>query len=45
LQLILDDLSGERPNCYYEAGFAQALGEEIIFAAQQKYTIHFDLAN
>jgi hypothetical protein len=45
MQLILADLSGGRPNCYYEAGFAHALGKAIIFAAQQKYTIHFDLAN
>jgi len=43
--LILADLSGERPNCYYEAGFAHALGKEMIFAAQKKYKIHFDLAD
>jgi hypothetical protein len=43
-RLVLADLSGERPNCYYEAGFAHALGKEMIFAAQQKYEIHFDLA-
>ncbi len=43
-RLILADLSGERPNCYYEAGFAHALGREMILAAQRKYKIHFDLA-
>lgn len=43
-RLILADLSGERPNCYYEAGFAHALGKEMIFAAQKRYKVHFDLA-
>jgi hypothetical protein len=43
-RLILADLSGERPNCYYEAGFAHALGKDMVFAAHQKYQIHFDLA-
>lgn len=43
-QLIIADLSGERPNCYYEAGFAHALGKEIIFSIQEKDKIHFDLA-
>jgi hypothetical protein len=44
-RVILADLSGERPNCYYEAGFAHALGKEMIFASQKKYKIHFDLAS
>jgi hypothetical protein len=43
-RLVLAELSGERPNCYYEAGFAHALGKEMIFASQHKYEIHFDLA-
>ncbi len=29
-QFVLSDLSGERPNCYYETGFAHALGRELI---------------
>ena len=32
------------PNCYYEAGFAQALGKPMIFCIHEKYKIHFDLA-
>jgi hypothetical protein len=42
--IVLADLSGERPNCYYEAGFAHAIGKEIIFAVKDGSKIHFDLA-
>jgi len=42
--LIIADLSGERPNTYYEAGYAHALGKEIIFTIRQGDEIHFDLA-
>lgn len=42
--VILADLTGERPNCYYEAGFAHAIGKEIIFTIHKGYPIHFDLA-
>jgi hypothetical protein len=41
---ILADLSGERPNCYYEAGFAHALGKELILSIRKADRIHFDLA-
>ena len=41
---ILADLSGERPNCYYEAGFAHALGKELILSIRTEDKIHFDLA-
>ncbi len=43
-ELVLAELSGERPNCYYEAGFAHALGKEIIFSIKEGNDIHFDLA-
>lgn len=42
-KLIIADLSGERPNCYYEAGFAHALGKEVIFSIKSGNKIHFDL--
>jgi nucleoside 2-deoxyribosyltransferase len=42
-KLIIADLSGERPNCYYETGFAHALGKEIILTIREKEKIHFDL--
>jgi nucleoside 2-deoxyribosyltransferase len=43
-ELVLAELSGERPNCYYEAGFAHALGKELIFCIRETDAIHFDLA-
>lgn len=43
-RLIVADLSGERPNCYYEAGFAHALGKPIIFCIRSQDKVHFDLA-
>ena len=43
-RLIIADMSGERPNCYYEAGFAHALGKPMVFCVRQQEKIHFDLA-
>ncbi len=44
-RFVLADLSGERPNCYYEAGFAHALGKTLIFTIRKDDPIHFDLAD
>ena len=41
--LIFADLSQERPNCYYEAGYAHALGKPVILTARTGTEIHFDL--
>jgi hypothetical protein len=43
-ELVFCELSGERPNCYYEAGFAHALGKELILAVRTTDKVHFDLA-
>ncbi|MFC7514578.1 hypothetical protein ACFQUU_06140 [Herbaspirillum sp. GCM10030257] len=40
---VLCDLTGARPNCYYETGFAHALGKELILLSNKKEKIHFDL--
>jgi len=43
-EVVIADLSGERPNCYYEAGFAHAIGKEIILTIRKNTPIHFDLS-
>ena len=43
-RFILADLTGSRPNCYYEAGFAHALGKELILTIRSPEAVHFDLA-
>jgi len=44
-RLVLSDLSGERPNCYYETGFAHALGKDIVLTIHKESAIHFDLSS
>lgn len=41
--IVLVELSDERPNCYFEAGYAFALEKEIILTARKETKIHFDL--
>jgi len=53
--LLIADLTHERPNCYYEAGYAHAKGKKIIFTARADHDprradrkpgdpkVHFDL--
>jgi hypothetical protein len=43
-EIVYADLSGERPNCYYEAGFAHAIGKKMIFTVRSGTPIHFDLS-
>lgn len=48
---IIADLTDERPSCYFEAGYAEALGKPIIFVASKDSVvnpktptkIHFDI--
>lgn len=39
---VIVDLTMERPNVYYELGYADALDKEIIVTAKEGTTIHFD---
>jgi nucleoside 2-deoxyribosyltransferase len=43
-RVVIAELTGERPNCYYEAGFAHALGKELVFVINEESDIHFDLS-
>lgn len=38
--IILADLSFERPSCYFEVGFAQALGKAVALIAKTGTAIH-----
>jgi guanylate kinase len=42
-EYVVADLTHERPNVYYEVGYANALGKPILLIAEAKTTIHFDL--
>lgn len=50
-QFVVADLTDERPSCYFEAGYAEALGKHVIYVASKqsvskpgtKTNIHFDI--
>lgn len=42
--IIIADLTGNRPNVYYELGFARALGKKILLIARQGEKPHFDVS-
>lgn len=50
-QFVIADLTDERPSCYFEAGYAEALGKTVIFVASNESAmqpgtptkIHFDI--
>lgn len=43
-EIIIADLTYERPNCYFELGFAMANKKNIIITAKSETTIHFDVS-
>lgn len=42
-ELVVADLSHERPNVYYEVGFADAYCKRLLLVARKDTRIHFDL--
>jgi hypothetical protein len=41
--VVLADLTGERPNCYLEVGYALALEKELVLTCREGDRVHFDL--
>jgi hypothetical protein len=43
-KFLIADLTEEKPNCYYEVGYAHSLGKPVIIIAKEGTPRHFDIA-
>ncbi|MBF0507983.1 MAG: hypothetical protein HQK57_03540 [Deltaproteobacteria bacterium] len=41
-KFVVAEVTGEKPNVYFEAGYAMAINRPVIFCAKKGETIHFD---
>jgi hypothetical protein len=39
-RFVVADLTDERPSCYFEAGYAEALGKPVIYTASRESILH-----
>jgi len=44
-EFVIADLSDDRPNVYYEVGYADAVDARIMFFRREGATLHFDIAH
>lgn len=42
-KVIIADITHEKPNVYFELGYARGIGKEVVTIARHGTTIHFDV--
>ncbi|MDD2467224.1 MAG: hypothetical protein PHI97_24825 [Desulfobulbus sp.] len=42
-RFLVCDITTERPNVYYELGYAHGIGKDVILVAKEGSTLHFDI--